>query len=132
MYAYIRTRTPARMHRPIFTYASPSPQACAPTRTCARSRTPSHVHPHTRARKYVRPQGRSHQHANKMSPYCAFQRFFLFRNEARNAGCLSKYGNAGNTPKCVISRTIAGRLTHMGELHAIRIYAQPRSRGAAG
>ena len=99
MYAYIRTRTHARMHRPIFTYASPSPQACAPTRTRARSRTPSHVHPHTRARKYVRPQVRSHQQANKMSPYCAFQRFFLFRNEARNAGCSLKIRECGKYAK---------------------------------
>ena len=43
--------------------------------------------------------------------FCDFQRFFSFRNKARNAGCSHK--NAGNKPKCGISRTIAGRLTPM-------------------
>ena len=50
-----------------------------------------------------------------MSPYsnnyCDFQRFLLFQNKARNAGRFRK--NAGNKPKCGISRTIAGRLTPM-------------------
>ena len=50
-----------------------------------------------------------------MSPfsenYCNFQRFLLFQNKARNAGCSRK--NAGNKQKCGISRTIAGRLTPM-------------------
>ena len=50
-----------------------------------------------------------------MSPYrdnyCDFQRFFYFRNKARNAGRSRK--NAGNKPKCGLSRTIAGRLTPM-------------------
>ena len=52
--------------------------------------------------------------------YCDFQRFLLFRNKARNAGRSGKNAgmreisqNAGNRPKCGISRTIAGRLTHM-------------------
>ena len=48
-----------------------------------------------------------------MSPYsenyCDFQRFLLFRNKARNAGRSRK--NAGNKPKCRISRTIPGGLT---------------------
>ena len=40
-----------------------------------------------------------------------FSSIFLFQNKARNAGRSHK--NAGNEPKCVISHTIAGRLTPM-------------------
>ena len=59
--------------------------------------------------------------SHKMSPhsknYCDFQRFLLFWNKAMKCGTFwQKCGNAGNKPKCGISRTIAGRLTPMADV----------------